>query len=279
MAKIITKASGEKEPFNLEKFQRSLRKAGAVPEVIEQLAQDVVANPALTTTKEIYRYAYKNLKREYPAVAARYNLKIALSTLGPSGYPFERFVGEIFKEQGYRVEIGKIIPGFCINHEVDVVLQKNKNHILIECKYHKPHLKADVKVPLYIKARFDDIMKKKNADKSTHHTVHELWIVTNTKFTQDATTYGECAGLKLISWSYPAQGNLAALVDASGLHPITVLTSLSQKQKAMLIEQGLILCKDVARRKGLLKHLGLSDKKVNAITQEAERVCALGFVE
>jgi hypothetical protein len=44
----------------------------------------------------------------------------------------------------------------------------------------------------------------------------ECWIATNTRFSKDAVTYGNCAGLKLFSWDYPLKGGLKELVSLSG---------------------------------------------------------------
>src|SRR5437899_282437 len=124
MTKIVTKASGEQEPFSIKKFQRSLRKSGATPEAIQSITDFVLHNPEMNSTKEIYTYAFNQLQKYSPPAAARYNLKSALTNLGPTGYPFERFVAELFKHKGFEAIVGQIVPGFCVTHEIDVVLSK-----------------------------------------------------------------------------------------------------------------------------------------------------------
>jgi hypothetical protein len=80
--------------------------------------------------------------------------------LGPSGFPFEKYVAEILKYQGYRVEVGVIVEGFCVKHEVDIIAEKEAKHFMIECKFHnQPGTFCDVKIPLYINSRFLDIEK------------------------------------------------------------------------------------------------------------------------
>jgi len=268
--KYIIKSTGEREPFSVEKFQRSLRRAGALQDLISELTSYVLQAPDLKTTQDIYHYAYTHLRAHKPAMAARYNLKNALSQLGPSGFPFERFVAEIFKQQGYSASVDQTVQGFCVTHEIDIILKNDHEQIMIECKFHQPKLHADVKVPLYIKARYDDIQKKENR-------FSQVWVVTNTKFTTDATTYGQCAGLKLLSMSYP-EDNLSTMIDRLGLHPITSLTSLSSKQKRFLIQNGLVLCKDASRYVPLFQQMGFSDKRINAILEEAQGTCELGQV-
>lgn len=278
MEKLITKASGEKELFSTQKFQRSLHKAGADPATIERITNEVLNNPDLTSTHEIYQYAFSQLKLQTPAIAARYSIKTAISELGPSGYPFEKFVAEILKQDGYETLLNQVVQGFCVAHELDIVLKKEGRHIMVECKFHTPHLKTNVKVPLYIKARFDDL-EKKNKKNPREHAIHEAWVVTNTKFTSEAIAYGECVGITMLGWGYPEKNNLAQRIDRLGLHPITALTSLSRKQKAILIQEGLVLCKDTAARRELLKKAGLSDQKIKLVLEEADQICALGEID
>ena len=90
-----------------------------------------------------------------------YKIKQALFELGPSGYPFEMFIGELLKYQGYDVQVGKIVKGLYVKHEVDVIAIKDNRTFMVECKFHSSgSKKSDVKVPLYIDSRFRDIEKQ-----------------------------------------------------------------------------------------------------------------------
>ena len=46
--------------------------------------------------------------------------------LGPSGYPFERFIGAVMKSMGYQTSVGRIVSGRCVTHELDVIGRKKK---------------------------------------------------------------------------------------------------------------------------------------------------------
>ena len=112
------------------------------------------------TTKEIYHKAFELLHKEEKPIALKYSLKRAIMELGPSGFPFEKFVAEIFKFKGYTAETGKLVKGFCVEHEVDVVAWNKDKLIMCEAKFHNdPGMKSDLKVALYVKARFDDLRK------------------------------------------------------------------------------------------------------------------------
>jgi len=272
----IRKASGEKELFDIRKFRRSLKKAGASDTLIKKLVTDIEKQPGLRNTREIYDFALSHLQEQSPPVAARYNIKRALLELGPAGFPFEQFVEKIFKAQGYETEQGLVVQGDCVEHEVDVVAMKEDKHYMIECKFHnRQGLKTDVKVTLYIKARFDDV-EKAWVKKAEHgHKFHQAWIATNTKFTTQAIAYAECIGIQLLGWSYPQKNNLPELIDKFDLHPITALPSLSRQQKRAFIKNGFVLCRDAEKQKGLLKSLGFSDHQIKKLISELQAVCKI----
>src|SRR5690554_2263453 len=160
--KKIVKASGDIVDFDEDKLRRSMRNAGANEQAIEEVITAV--NEILVdgiTTKEIYQKAFSLLKKRSSAAAGRYKLKKAILELGPSGYPFEKFVAEILKYQGFQTEVGVYVSGHCVDHEVDVVAEKDQHYYMIECKFHNTFNRhCDVKVPLYINSRFEDIEKE-----------------------------------------------------------------------------------------------------------------------
>ncbi|MEX0940785.1 MAG: hypothetical protein WDZ41_05485 [Candidatus Babeliales bacterium] len=274
MTKDIIKASGEKEPFSIEKFNRSLRKVGASENTIIKLAEQIQQRPDLKTTQEIYRFALNALKKEKSGIAARYNLKKGLYDFGPTGFPFEQFVGELFKHEGFAVTVNLFMAGFCVEHEIDIIAKKNNHHQIFESKFHnRQGLKTDVKVVLYVQARFEDVKKKWDQDIKNNEKSLKGGLVTNTKFTTEAITYGVCVDLDLLSWSFPADNNLAQRIDRAGLYPITCLTTLNMHQKKELIKNNLVLCKDVYRKKEALKQLNLNPQALNKVLQEAENVC------
>lgn len=276
MEKYIIKASGQREPFNIKKFKRSLERAGASHDVITQLAHEIQQHTDLNTTKDIYNYALSKLGSIHRPLAARYNLKNALIEFGPTGFPFEHYVATVFKHQGFIVSLAQLIQGRCVWHEVDLVIQKDRTHAIVECKFHNQQgLKSDVKVSLYVQARFEDVRQAWAKAPDHVQEYHRAWLVTNTKFTTEAIKYGECVGIFLLGWSYPAHNNLAELIDRLGLHPITSLTSLNRKQKALLLEQGFILCRDANSHIKTLEKIGLNSVTIQQVLQEAHGVCSL----
>lgn len=273
MSYMITKASGIQQAFDPEKVRRSLKRAGATGDLAQEIINQIISLKP-RTTHEIYRIAIEKLKKANKPIAARYNVKQALLELGPSGFPFEQLVSEIFKHLGYRVYTDQHIMGACVEHEVDVVARKNSQTDIIECKFHNQQaLLCDVKVPLYVKARFDDI-KQAAQEHVMIPSINNVWIVTNTRFSSQAIEYGQCVGMRLIDWSYPKHNSLIDLIERFKLHPITALTTLTPAQKQELISHGLILCNNARNSRQALTAIGMKESEVMEFIDEAELVCA-----
>lgn len=232
MKKIkITKVSGELAYFQEEKLLRSLMKEGATEadeaEICLKIEQSLFHG---ISTKEIYAKAFALLRKTSRPTAARYKLKKAIMELGETGYPFEKFVGALLKAEGFLTQVGIVVQGHCVTHEVDVIAKKDNLHYMFECKFHnQQNGKCDVKIPLYIKARFKDVEAAWLKKPDHIAKFHQGWIFTNTRFTSDAMKYDECVGLQLISWDCPKENGLKERVDKTDVHPITCLTSLSLK--------------------------------------------------
>lgn len=269
---LITKASGEKVPFSVEKLRISLHRSGATDEQAERVITELTEKLYQgITTKKIYHIAFRLLKETSRHIAAKYHLKRAIMELGPSGYPFEKFIGEILRLQGFSVQVGQIVQGHCIEHEVDVVAMKDNLQLMIECKYHnQPGVVCDVKVPLYIQSRFKDVeaewMKMDWKGKKTF----QGWVVTNTRFSSSAVQYGTCIGLKLLGWDYPGKGSLKDQIETLGLYPITCLTALTKAEKEQLLNKKIVLCREIVENEKLLRQmLSLTPSRLDTVMKEA----------
>lgn len=276
MAILITKMNGEREPFNEQKLDRSLSRVGASPEVRKRVIELVTADlHDGITTQEIYQHAFELLRREEEQpVAARYSVKRAVLDLGPSGFPFEQFVAQIMKTMGYTdVATGVAVQGNCAPHEVDVMARHGEKHMAAEVKFHNSlGVKTDLKVALYVKARFDDL-----AGKGNH--VDEGWLITNTRFTRNAARFGRCSGMHLLGWDYPRGRGLEVLIDEAGVHPITALTTLSNTEKRKLLENNIVLCRQLETSDEGLHGHGLPQEKHGKVRLEVEKLCNVPFIQ
>lgn len=271
----IIKASGESSIFSEEKLRNSLRRSGAKEEQVEIIVNDIYNRLYEgISTKEIYSQAFKMLKGTARHTAAKYQLKKAIMDLGPSGFPFEKFVAEIFRHLGYSVSVGEFVDGQCVKHEIDVIASTNKLQLMIECKYHNLQgIICNVKIPLYIHSRFKDVEATWLKEPKNGGKVYQGCVVTNTRFSDDALKYGNCAGLKLIGWSYPQTGGLKDQIDELGLYPITCLTSITKSEKQYLLDKNIVLCNEINNNKKILENAGIRAKQLQIVIDEAYLLC------
>ncbi|MDF0709194.1 ATPase [Flagellimonas okinawensis] len=273
----ITKSTGEKVRFSVEKLESSLRHSGATDETIQEIVHRVGDElyPGIST-KEIYNRAFALLKKKESVFASKYKLKKAIYELGPTGFPFERFVSGVLHYSGYRTKVGEVLQGTCVSHEIDVIATKNGTLNIIECKFHgEDGLKCNVKVPLYIHSRYMDVKPPLDKEKDGGFEDTRAWLVTNTRFTQDALAYGQCVGLYLLSWDFPFGDGLKERIDRLKLYPITVSTLLSGREKHFLLDRDVVLCRELIKNSFLLDHLGVSNGRKQRILKEMKTLCKL----
>lgn len=265
----VIKATGEKEPFNEQKVMNSIQRA-RIPNSLHDDVLEHVKSKLYDgiSTEEIYRHILEFFdSSSHPFSRSRYSLKEAIMMLGPTGYPFEDFVSRILEAHGYTTQVRQILRGRCVSHEVDVIAKKDNKSSMIEIKFHNSTgTRSEVQVALYTHARFEDV--------KTNYNFTDVWLVTNTKATIDAITYGQCVGMKVISWSYPQEGSLRDLIERSRLHPITIVHSLSQSHKTTLLQNHVVLCKDIMRDKSVLDLLPLSRGERELVIAEVESICS-----
>lgn len=271
----ITKASGQKVPFNKGKLKQSLLRSGATNEMADKIANEVIEMLVEgMSTRKIYKTAFRLLRNVSRPIAARYKLKQAIMELGPSGFPFEQFIGELLKHQGYKTQVGVIVKGHCVNHEVDVIAEKDKYHFMIECKFHNQQgYVCDVKIPLYIQSRFLDVETAWKQIDGHAEKFHQGWVVTNTRFTEDAAQYGRCMNMNLVGWDYPPNNALKDWIDDSGLHPVTCLTTLTQNEKQQLLDKNIVLCKTMHHNHVLLQNIGIKQPRLQKVMDECSALC------
>ena len=272
----IIKASGEKEKFSKKKLYQSLKRIGAQHSLAEKVSKEITkkVSPGISSGK-ILNQVTSRLKKESPVLAARYSLKKAIMEMGPTGFPFERYVAEILRQYDYNTKVGKIVKGYCVDHEIDVVAEKEKKHFMIECKYHNSRGNySDIKVALYTYARFLDVKSAWEQVPDHKYFFHQVWLVTNTRCTNEAIRYAKCVGLKIISWRYPRNESLEYLIEKKGLYPITVLLSLTKDAKEKLAEKRLVLAKDLLKYSinNLAKITGLKLNIIEKLQEEAKKL-------
>ena len=272
----IIKHSGDIVDYNPEKLKNSLLKSGAgqlvVKDILRQLEQEIFEG---MSTKQIYKLAFGLLKKASNSHAARYNLRQAIQLLGPAGFFFEKFVARLFQSEKYEAQTNLTLQGKCVSHEIDVMIEKNNIVAMVECKFHA-HREAvsDVKVPMYILSRFNDLKEKPFQLFGKKQPISKCWIVTNNRFSSDAVAFGSCSGLNMLSWDFPLDHNLRTKIDNNHLYPVTCLTTLSLTEKDKLLILDVILVKEIISHSDCLEKIGLSPNRIKNVLKEASALCS-----
>ncbi len=273
---LVKKASGDEEPFSAEKLKRSLLNAGAKDKTILKIVADIEdwITPGISTRK-IYSRAFSMLRQEKNTALLRYRLKQAILQLGPTGYPFEILIGKLFQHKGFSTEVGVVVDGECVQHEMDVIATRNTEQHLAECKYHKDQGKqVSIQVPLYVRSRVNDIVNKRQKVSEYQKFSFTGWVITNTRFSSDSIQYGKCNGLNLLAWNYPEGNGLKESIERYKLYPITVLRNLNSKEKQNLLNQGVVTCLQLLEGPEILAVLDLNTSKHDKLMKELHQICS-----
>ncbi len=272
----ITKADGTKEFFNPEKLLDSLLRARAdrntAEDIVEKINKEIREG---MTTSQIYERAFDLLNGKSKKTAMKYSIRRSILNLGPTGFPFEKYVSEIFKAKGYEVRVGQIIQGKCIEHEVDMLAWNDKEVIVSEIKFHNElSAKSDTKVALYVKARFDDLVGQKIKLAGVEREIKKGILITNTKFTDNAKDYAECVGtFEMMSWDYPKENNLFDMIDETKMQPLTAINILTKKNQQDLLGLGIVNCMSLKEKRSAMKGVGIPEDKINEIVENIDNLC------
>ena len=80
--------------------------------------------------------------------------------------------------------------------------------------------------------------------------------------------YGQCAGLYLLSWDHPQKDSLRERIDRTGLYPVTCLTGLAKAEKAGILEQGVVLCREICEDPSVLTKAGIRSERLDRVLKE-----------
>lgn len=263
----IKKSHGGIETFSRKKLVTSLQRSGLPKSHCQRIADRVSREVKEgEKTKDIYRKALKLVDQDSPIAAAHYSLKRAIFNLGPAGHHFETFVARYFEKLGHTTTTRRNMMGRLVSHEVDVIAKKNGKRYFVECKFHnRVGIKNDIKVALYVKARWDDL--KQGVEGKN---LAGFYLASNTAFSQDAITYAKGSGLHLLGVNAPPERSFLEEIKALHLYPITSLKNLKVKIKDQLLENNVVLASELPENVNLLFRLGMQEAQINQLLLEIE---------
>lgn len=264
----LTKSDGRKVLFDFDKIISTCIRAGASRNLAQEIAQKVFEQSYDgMTTKEVYKKILRFLKdQHYPKIQNRYRLRESIMSLGPTGFIFESFVGQILEKHGYRIEsIRSKVKGQCVEHEIDLIARSSKNNrYMIECKYHNiAGIFTGLKETLYTHARFLDL--KEEFDREM--------LVSNTQISGDAIQYAKCVGQDVLSWRYPKDNGLEKMIEDQGLYPVTLL-HLSKNELDAFSKINFLLARNLlnVNLDELSKKTGISTNRLTTLQSKINQI-------
>jgi len=247
----VINSGGEGEPFSFKKVYQSAKRVGASESLARRIAENVAKTvyPGIKTS-EIFNKVKSLLLKEDFRTAIRFSLKKAIQKLGPTGFPFEKYVGAIFKSFGFEVKLNQYLPGLCLKYEIDFLAQKRDLLYIGECKYRNLLQEKAIhsNVILANFARFLDLkegifLKQK---KFRNFKIKPI-LVTDAKFTLDAIRFSQCQDIEFLGWRYPKNKGLEYYIESQNLYPITILPSLKNYLAEIFVAKKIMLVKDLLK--------------------------------
>jgi len=266
----IRKSDGTVQPFTGEKLESALTRAhvsaSAISEVLSTIPRMI--RPG-TSTQQIHARVMHVLESIDPVGAARFNLKHSMFQLGPSGFPFEHYLARLLTAYGWETEVGKMVLGKCVEHEVDVYAKREGEIRAIEAKYRNTAGgRVEIKVALYVHARHLDLCAR---DPSV-----EGALFTNTQLTDTARIYSECVNMKVMAWNYPANEGIAKFIEQKGLYPVTVFSRIPFHVISKLTRDGIVLANQLCELNvSQLNKYGLRQEDILNLQDNSRKLCAL----
>ena len=224
---FVTKHDGQRQSYDNQKVLASIISSGVdknrVMDVLGHVEKKVYNG---ISTKELYRLVYEEIDEAgFDKNARLYRLREALAKMG--SIDFEKFVDKILAKEGFKTKWNTIVPGFCVEHQLDIIAQMGKNIFFVEVKRHQnPHRDSGLGYVAELWARFVDLQEGFKVGRHNWN-FSNAWLFTNTKFSDHAKQYSACKGLRLTGWRYTFEGGRTSHCD-EGLEKMLELIGLDQ---------------------------------------------------
>jgi len=270
----VRKFDGFLEAYNRKKIVAFCLRMGASKGETKAIADRVEGRLYdKIQTKNILQMARRYVAHYQPKVRLRRDLRSAISLLR-SKPDWELFVQHLMSEVGFEVEGNRILRGKCVENEVDGVLRKNAQTIMLEVKHHAaPHTKTRLDIPREVRSIFEDLTEGFTLG---YHDIDftDALIVCNTKFTTEAKKYADCRGIGHLSWKDPAERGLEVIIEEEKFYPITILREVDKKMKTTLGDNGIIVLKQIidADLKKLAAKTGIREERLEGLERNARKL-------
>lgn len=198
----------------------------------------------------------------------RVSLEFGLRHLGPTGEPFEGYVARLLAAFGYRTELAARRAGRTVEHEIDIVAEREDRTLFCECKLRtKPDARVDLGTVLAAFGRAADLGALGDGPV-------QAWLITNARFTDDAEAFALGSGLHLLGWDQPPDSDLPSRIDEVGRYPITALPHLPDAAARRLVAAGIVDTDALLAAPQRLEDSGVLPARIAQILAEAKSVRA-----
>ncbi|MDP3955286.1 MAG: restriction endonuclease [bacterium] len=203
----VTKYDGTKQTYDQEKVVNSLIRSGVVKEEVARILAEIETQlyDGIPTSK-LYEIVNSSLdKSDFIRGPHLYRLREILAEM--DSIDFEKFVQKILETEGYTCRWNTIIKGLCIEHQVDLIAQKEGKTYFVEVKHHTNfHRNCGLGMVVELWGRLDDLQNgfKKGLDK---YDFAKTWLFSNTKFSEHAKKYAKAKDLILTGWRFSTLGS------------------------------------------------------------------------
>lgn len=271
MAVSVTKANGTKQPYDPEKIIQTCLRLGATHKEALQIEQKIAwrLHEGISTQK-ILQMVFALMRKPKPAVRHLFDLRRGISLM-VSKPEFEVFVRIVLAQSGFMVQPNAVLRGLCGEHEVDAIAKKDGVTYLVEAKHHANyHALTGLDESRIARAIIEDVTDSYQNGTSTLK-VDRAMIVTNTRFSDHAITYGHCREILQVGWASPDEFSLKEIINKHKLYPISCLRGVSVETRLRLVDAGIVLIKQLLQQDSryLERKLGLPPEVVVSIMEKA----------
>lgn len=241
----VIKANGEKEQFDKEKIKATCTRIGLENKDCLNIADNVEKNIKNgISTHDVYKITLEEIKKIDDAHAAVFGLRDSIAEI--DSVSFEIYVKKVLEANGYECKWNTLIKGKCVEHQIDIIANKEKLY-MVECKWHfNPHRLCGLGIPLQINSRLEDVVDGFSS-KINDYDFDFAWIITNTKFSEHSRMYSSCKKIRLTGWR-SGDLSLEKLAQSAKVYPVSMI----YKDKKVLNEflsKGIVTIQDLLATK------------------------------
>jgi hypothetical protein len=272
LAFLVTKADGSKQQFDKEKVIRTCLRVGASTQTAQAVANKVESRLYDNIpTSRILQLIFLYLREDKPALHQFFDLRKGISLMSPKP-EFETFIQLLLANNGFEVRPNQLLVGRCVEHEVDAIAMKNGIAYFVEAKHHSGyHSLTGLDESRIARAVLEDVTEAFSVGK-TNMKIDGAVIVTNTKYSEQATRYANCRGIVLIGWNTPPNLSVQNMVEEKHLYPLSCIKTLGWNERMRLVESGILLMKQVAEESpiSIAKRTGLQLHRLERIREKVD---------